>query len=80
MKIPGSHGLKVRLSKLLDKEVWMVTDREGRRLMELLGKGMSLASVAAIDRLVHHSIILELNLPSYRLEHSTAHKEARTEV
>ncbi len=24
--------------------------------------------VAAIDRLVHHSTILELNLPSYRLE------------
>ena len=80
MKIPGSHGLKVRLSKLLDKEVWMVTDREGRRLMELLGKGMNLASAAAIDRLVHHSIILELNLPSYRLEHSTTNQEARTEV
>ncbi len=25
-------------------------------------------SAAAIDRLVHHSIILELNVPSYRLE------------
>ena len=23
---------------------------------------------AAIDRLVHHSIIIELNIPSYRLE------------
>jgi len=32
------------------------------------------------DRLVHHSIILELNLPSYRLEHSTANKEVRVEV
>jgi DNA replication protein DnaC len=39
-----------------------------------------MTTAAAIDRLVHHSIILELNLPSYRLEHSTAHKEARTEV
>jgi len=37
-------------------------------------------TTAAIDRLVHHSVILELNLPSYRLEHSTANKEARTEV
>jgi len=36
-----------------------------------------MTTAAAIDRLVHHSIILELNLPSYRLEHSTAHKEAR---
>jgi len=39
-----------------------------------------MTTAAAIDRLVHHSIILELNLPSYRLEHSTAYKEARTEV
>ena len=29
-----------------------------------------LTTAAAIDRLVHHSIILELNLPSYRLEKS----------
>jgi DNA replication protein DnaC len=38
-----------------------------------------MTTAAAIDRLVHHSIILELNLPSYRLEHSTANQEARTE-
>jgi len=29
-----------------------------------------MTTAAAIDRLVHHCIILELNLPSYRLEHS----------
>jgi DNA replication protein DnaC len=39
-----------------------------------------MTTAAAIDRLVHHSIILELNLPSYRLEHSTANQEARIEV
>ncbi len=38
-----------------------------------------MTTAAAIDRLVHHSIILELNLPSYRLEHSTANQEARRE-
>jgi len=38
-----------------------------------------MTTAAAIDRLVHHSIILELNLPSYRLEHSTANKEVRKE-
>ncbi|GAH72064.1 unnamed protein product, partial [marine sediment metagenome] len=27
-----------------------------------------MTTAAAIDRLVHHSMILELNLPSYRLE------------
>jgi DNA replication protein DnaC len=27
-----------------------------------------LTTAAAIDRLVHHSVILELNVPSYRLE------------
>lgn len=34
-----------------------------------------MTTAAAIDRLVHHSIILELNLPSYRLEESQKHKE-----
>ena len=35
-----------------------------------------MTTAAAIDRLVHHSIILELNLPSYRLEHAKQAKEA----
>ena len=34
-----------------------------------------MTAAAAIDRLVHHSIILELNLPSYRLEHSRDRKD-----
>lgn len=38
-----------------------------------------MTTAAAIDRLVRHSIILELNLPSYRLEHSMAHKEVQKE-
>lgn len=29
-----------------------------------------MTTAAAIDRLVHHSVILELNLPSYRMEHA----------
>lgn len=33
-----------------------------------------MTTAAAIDRLVHHSIILELNLPSYRLEQSKKNK------
>ncbi len=33
-----------------------------------------MTTAAAIDRLVHHSIILELNLPSYRLEQAQNHK------
>jgi DNA replication protein DnaC len=28
----------------------------------------AMTTAAAIDRLVHHSVILELNVPSYRLE------------
>lgn len=35
-----------------------------------------MTTAAAIDRLVHHSIILELNLPSYRLE--TSHQKKMT--
>jgi DNA replication protein DnaC len=36
-----------------------------------------MTTAAAIDRLVHHCIILEMNLPSYRLEHSK--KQKRTD-
>lgn len=39
-----------------------------------------MTTAAAIDRLVHHSIILELNLPSYRLEQSKAGKRARRQA
>jgi DNA replication protein DnaC len=35
-----------------------------------------MTTAAAIDRLVHHSVILELNLSSYRLEHSKGGKAA----
>lgn len=36
-----------------------------------------MTTAAAIDRLVHHSVILELNIKSYRLEHSkSARKKA----
>jgi DNA replication protein DnaC len=35
-----------------------------------------MTTAAAIDRVVHHSIILELNIPSFRLEHS----KKKTEV
>ena len=34
-----------------------------------------MTTVAAIDRLVHHSVVLELNIPSYRLE--TSRKKQR---
>src|ERR1022692_4866322 len=37
-----------------------------------------MTTAAAIDRLVHHSVIVELNLPSYRLEHATKAKEEAT--
>jgi DNA replication protein DnaC len=35
-----------------------------------------MTTAAAIDRLVHHSIIVELNIPSYRLEHAKINVEA----
>ncbi len=37
----------------------------------------AMMAAAAIDRLVHHSVILELNLTSYRLEKSKARKEEK---
>ena len=39
----------------------------------------TMMAAAAIDRLVHHSVILELNLPSYRLETSKNNKKIKTE-
>ena len=36
-----------------------------------------MTTAAAIDRLVHHSVILELNLPSYRLEQSEKRTRSR---
>lgn len=38
-----------------------------------------MTTAAAIDRLVHHSVILELNLPSYRMEAAKEAKEAKRE-
>jgi DNA replication protein DnaC len=39
-----------------------------------------MTTAAAIDRLVHHSIILELNLPSYRMEHAKKGKGLSDQV
>lgn len=36
-----------------------------------------MTTAAAIDRVVHHSIILELNLSSYRLEHSKKRQQEK---
>ena len=38
----------------------------------------AMTTAAAIDRLVHHSVILELNVPSYRAEAAKKNKQART--
>ena len=38
-----------------------------------------MTTAAAIDRLVHHSVILELNLPSYRLEQAKKAKQQAAE-
>ncbi|MCI0492070.1 MAG: IS21-like element helper ATPase IstB [Planctomycetes bacterium] len=37
-----------------------------------------MTTAAAIDRLVHHSVIVELNVPSYRLESAKDAKKAKT--
>ena len=36
-----------------------------------------LTTAAALDRLVHHSVIVELNLPSYRREQARGRKTGR---
>lgn len=39
-----------------------------------------MTTAAAIDRLVHHSVILELNLPSYRIQAAKNGKSSRKEA
>ncbi len=38
-----------------------------------------MTTAAAIDRLVHHSVILELNIPSYRAEQAKRSRQSPTE-
>jgi hypothetical protein len=67
------------------EEIRMVTDQQVRKLFQMsqdskmnksqsaIKSGMdekTVTTAAAIDRLVNHSVILELNLPSYRLDKS----------
>jgi DNA replication protein DnaC len=38
----------------------------------------AMTTAAAIDRLVHHAVIVELNIPSYRAEQAKKAKQGRT--
>jgi DNA replication protein DnaC len=40
----------------------------------------AMMTAAAIDRLVHHSVIVELNIPSYRVEHAKKNQQAESQV
>ena len=57
--------------------VWLTSNLPFSQWEQIFRDPMTTA--AAIDRLVHHSVILELNLPSYRLEQAKKTKEAGTE-
>jgi DNA replication protein DnaC len=57
--------------------VWLTSNLPFSQWEQIFRDPMTTA--AAIDRLVHHSIILELNLPSYRLEQAKKAKEGVAE-
>jgi DNA replication protein DnaC len=38
----------------------------------------AMTTAAAIDRLVHHCVIVELNIPSYRAEQAKKARQSRT--
>jgi DNA replication protein DnaC len=40
----------------------------------------AMMTAAAIDRLVHHSVIIELNIPSYRVEHAKKKQQAESQA
>ena len=53
--------------------VWLTSNLPFSKWESIFKDPMTTA--AAIDRLVHHSVIVELNLASYRLEHAKKAKE-----
>jgi DNA replication protein DnaC len=55
--------------------VWLTSNLPFSKWESIFKDAMTTA--AAIDRLVHHSVIVELNLPSYRLEQAKKTKEAK---
>ena len=55
--------------------VWLTSNLPFSKWESIFKDPMTTA--AAIDRLVHHSVILELNLASYRLEASKKGKESK---
>lgn len=62
------------LADRYERKSLMITSNLPFSQWEIIFKD-AMTTAAAIDRLVHHSIILELNLPSYRLEASKRQKE-----
>jgi len=57
--------------------VWLTSNLPFSQWEQIFRDPMTTA--AAIDRLVHHSIIVELNLPSYRLEQAKKTKDGGVE-
>src|SRR6185437_14130187 len=53
---PADHAVSVMLASNLPFSQWTAIFKD------------PMTTAAAIDRLVHHSVIVELNVPSYRLE------------
>jgi DNA replication protein DnaC len=54
---------------MLDRSSVMITSNLPFSGWEVIFKD-PMTTAAAIDCLVHHSVILELNIPNYRLEHA----------
>src|SRR5207249_12339971 len=55
--------------------VWLTSNLPFSKWESIFKDPMTTA--AAIDRLVHHSVIIELNLPSYRAEQAKKAKQRR---
>lgn len=64
------------LADRYEKKSVMITSNLPFSKWELIFKD-PMTTAAAIDRLVHHSVILELNVASYRLEQSKAKKTTK---
>ena len=75
--LQNREEMEVLFTLLADRyergSVWLTSNLPFSKWEAIFKDPMTTA--AAIDRLVHHSVIMELNLPSYRLEHAKTAKE-----
>ena len=72
----GSSHVGKLVMKAAAESLTPVTLELGGKSPALIHQSYPMTTAAAIDRLVHHSVILELNVASYRAEQATKSRQS----